>query len=95
MTGVGTFFWIAGESYEGTLVDGDYQGTGIYRWRNGSIYEGKFVDNLPNGLGSIYTTNGNFEGIWVDWMNTEVGVFYPNEGDGYTIQLVDGEWVID
>lgn len=41
--------------YEGTFVDGEFEGRGIYYDKNGNIdYEGEFLDNMRHGQGILY-----------------------------------------
>ena len=41
--------------YEGSFVDGEFEGRGIYYDKNGNIdYEGEFLDNMRHGQGILY-----------------------------------------
>lgn len=41
--------------YEGSFVDGEFEGRGIYYDKNGNIdYEGDFLDNMRHGQGILY-----------------------------------------
>jgi hypothetical protein len=41
------------ESYEGTFVNGELEGTGLMTWRNGKKYEGEFHNNNIKGTGTM------------------------------------------
>nr|DAI61428.1 MAG TPA: HISTONE H3 LYSINE 4 SPECIFIC, METHYLTRANSFERASE.1A [Caudoviricetes sp.] len=41
--------------YEGSFVDGEFEGRGIYYDKNGNIdYEGEYLDNMRHGQGILY-----------------------------------------
>lgn len=68
------------ESYEGNVVDDEYDGTGTYRFSNGSFYEGEWSHGLPNGRGVWHATAGGPFGQPHDYAGTWVnGCFHQGE----------------
>lgn len=68
--------WDNGESYEGELKDGLFDGMGIYFWSNGDAYSGEWKAGLKHGKGiqkSAYGTTTS--GYWKD--NLYAGVTEP------------------
>jgi hypothetical protein len=43
-----------GDEYDGTLVDGIFEGQGVYRMKEeGLLYEGSFTNGLFHGYGIV------------------------------------------
>jgi len=53
------------QSYNGTLVDCQYEGEGILTSHKGYSYQGQFVDGKYHGNGKMLWKNGfEYEGLW-------------------------------
>lgn len=68
--------------YEGSFVNGQFQGNGTLAFVNGTKREGVFKNSLLNGYGKQYYDNGQlyYEG---EWKNDEIhgyGKYYNRDG---------------
>ena len=52
--GNGTMTWPSGDVYNGSFVNGRFNGYGYYKSLNGDYYKGEYYNDLPNGTGESY-----------------------------------------
>ena len=62
--GKGTQAWPTGR-YDGELVGSEPHGRGLFVLQ-ALRYEGEFRNGKPNGAGTLTTSNGSFQGNWID-----------------------------
>jgi hypothetical protein len=65
-------FAATGATYEGTVVDGKFEGRGTYKWADGSCYTGQWRANRMHGEGTYRDAAGM---LWS-------GRFYNGTGPG-------------
>jgi hypothetical protein len=59
--------WSNGETYEGELKNGLFEGMGIYFWSDGSAYSGQWKGGLKHGQGILLNSYGTTTaGYWKD-----------------------------
>ena len=90
-SGRGKVVWDNGDSFDGTLVQGQRQGEGQFIWANGQRYSGEWEQNQPRGLGLMQFSNGNrYQGRFADGLPQGQGVLKYASGDEFTGQLHRG-----
>lgn len=90
-TGVGKLVWANGDSFEGSLVQGQRQGRGLFIWANGQRYHGDWVRDQPNGRADIQFVNGNiYEGEVQQGVPSGNGKMRYASGDHYMGQFLTG-----
>ncbi len=90
-SGRGKVVWDNGDSFDGTLVQGQRQGEGQFIWANGQRYSGEWEQNQPRGLGLMQFSNGNrYQGRVEDGLPQGQGVLKYASGDEFTGQLQRG-----
>jgi hypothetical protein len=63
--GPGTFAYPDGSKYDGTFINGKFEGEGTFTFANGDIYTGSFKENYPDGQGTRKLKTGEEEtGRW-------------------------------
>ena len=64
--GRGTFYFAAGEKYEGDWRDGKPNGRGVKTYADGRRYDGEWKDNTKHGRGRLTWADGaSYDGDWV------------------------------
>lgn len=52
-----------GESYEGSLKDGQFSGYGVYTWPDGKVYKGEYQNGHHHGQGLYqFKDRSSYEG---------------------------------
>lgn len=74
--------------YEGSFVDGEFEGRGIYYDKNGNIdYEGEFLDNMRHGQGILYEegayTRKVYQGEFAFGRPQGIGTLFDTFGKAY------------
>ena len=71
-----------GDSYEGEIRDGIFEGSGLYVWASGDRYEGQFLNDLPHGTGTYQWVDGrSYEGTFLAGKRHGIGVLTWSNGD--------------
>ena len=83
-----------GKTFEGTLVEGKYQGYGVFHYANGSVYEGQWDKGLRHGQGKYtYGDDGEhkrtYVGQWTEDRMEGKGIFTYKDGSTYEGDFVD------
>jgi len=88
--GKGTYFYKDGWRYEGSFVEGSYNGIGIkYRADGTILYKGEFDNNQYHGKGTYFYKDGwRYEGSFVEGSYNGIGIKYDVAGGKY----YEGEW---
>jgi hypothetical protein len=90
-SGNGKVVWDNGDSFDGTLVNGQRQGEGQFIWASGQRYSGTWEQDQPRGQGQMQFTNGNrYQGRVEDGLPEGQGVMRYASGDEFTGQLKRG-----
>jgi len=90
-SGRGKVVWDNGDSFEGSLVNGQRQGEGQFVWASGQSYAGMWEQDQPRGQGQMQFTNGNrYQGRVEDGLPEGQGVMKYASGDEFTGQLKRG-----
>ena len=78
--------------YEGSFINGKFEGNGKYIREDGTIYIGQWKNGLCNGKGTMYYPNGNikYEGDWVDNKYEGYGKQIWKNGEYYIGQFKNG-----
>ena len=81
-----------GDTYRGSVRNGDRHGEGTYTWTDGDVYTGAWVDGSRTGEGTFtWASSGDvYTGTFVDGALTGEGTFTWTNGDVYTGAWVDG-----
>lgn len=85
--------WDNGNSFEGSLKNGQRSGKGRYVWADGQSYDGDWVDDRPEGRGTLIFANGDrYEGQIHGGLPNGGGVkTFAASGDRYEGNFVAGE----
>lgn len=84
-TGKGVHFFVNGDIYEGSFVDGVPHGKGTFRYSNGNNYKGYFETGKCHGRGLLkYPDNNILEGQWSDGKLSEKVKIRMFNGDVFT-----------
>ena len=59
MHGQGTYYYVNGNSYTGSFLNGNFHGYGIFKYKSGKTYIGSFKKNLRHGKGILIDSNSN------------------------------------
>jgi hypothetical protein len=63
--GVGIFAYPDGSKFEGSFVNGKFEGQGTFYFANGDKYVGDFKENYPDGQGTrVLKSGGEESGLW-------------------------------
>ena len=64
--GSGVEEFVNGDTYNGTFINGKFQGLGTYYWfESGSVYKGMFKNGLKHGEGNWSNSIGDrYEGMY-------------------------------
>ena len=82
----------SGNSYQGELKEGKYNGLGIFKWYDGRKYEGRFKNGEKNGYGKWISDSGEFFiGEWKNGKKNGLGIFNYKYGSQYVGELENGE----
>ena len=81
-----------GDTYRGSVRNGDRHGEGTYTWTDGDVYTGAWVDGSRTGEGTFtWASSGDvYTGTFVDGALTGEGTYTWTNGDVYTGAWVDG-----
>lgn len=81
----------SGNSYEGTIKNGEYSGFGTFKFSTGDWYQGQFASNTFEGLGKYVFSNGSYYlGYFSDGKRNGKGIFVSNTG-----KIWGGNWSYD
>ncbi|MEA4880022.1 MAG: hypothetical protein VB045_00945, partial [Synergistaceae bacterium] len=70
-----------GDSYEGSWVEGLWNGKGVYTRADGSSFDGDMLNGEPSGKGVYAWPNGNrYEGDWLKGVRSGQGIMKDKEG---------------
>ena len=71
----------SGTYYEGSVVDGYFEGVGKYYFEKGDVYQGNFVKDTFHGVGEYrYVTGSVYEGEFADDLFHGMGTFTFSDG---------------
>lgn len=76
-----------GSRYEGSYVNGQWQGKGTYDAADGTRFEGTWMNGLLHGKGICSDASGSYSGDWMHGERHGIGHLMRNNGEEYV-----GEW---
>lgn len=91
--GEGYLYFLSDSSkYEGTLVNGKFNGIGSYTLSNGTKFSGTFVDGDLTGNGKLTLADGDsYEGNFLKFMREGYGVYRSKDGSVYKGNWTNGK----
>lgn len=79
----GTYFYVDGDTYTGSFLEGMKHGYGEFKYSSGAKYVGRYNKDLMEGLGTQYYTGGSkYEGEHLNGKRHGKGTYYyPPESE--------------